>query len=149
MTDERTRQWGLAWVALVVALALHVADEALTGFLPRYNAVVLSLRDTYGWVPLPTFSFSEWLTGLIIGVVLLLCLSPLVFAGTKLLRPVSYFLGALMALNALGHLGASLYLGALAPGALSSPLLFVAAVALVTTTFRAGRASQVRRSGFD
>lgn len=38
---------------------------------------------------------------------------------------------------------------ALAPGALSSPLLLVAAVALVTTTFRAGQASQGRRSGFD
>ena len=141
MTNERTRQWGLAWLALVVALSLHVADEALTGFLPLYNSIVLSARDVYSWVPFPTFSFSGWLTGLIVGIVLLLCLSPLAFAGTRLLRPVSYFFGGLMALNALGHVGASLYLGTLAPGALSSPLLFVAAIALLTTTFRAGQAS--------
>ena len=138
MTNQRTSQWGLAWVALVGALALHVADEALTGFLPLYNSVVLSLRDTYSWVPFPTFSFSGWLTGLVIGVVLLLCLSPLVFSGARALRPVAYFFGVLMALNALGHLGASLYLGEVAPGALSSPLLFVAAIALVMTTYRAG-----------
>jgi hypothetical protein len=53
---------------------------------------------------------------------------------------VAYFFGVLMALNALGHLGASLYLGELAPGALSSPLLLAATVALVVTTYRANGA---------
>lgn len=137
MTVERNRQWGLAWVGLVIALALHVADEALTGFLPLYNSVVLSLREAYAWVPFPTFTYSGWLTGLIVGVVVLLGLSPFVFAGTRIFRPVSYIFGVLMALNASGHLGISLYLGALAPGALSAPILFVAAIALVFTTARA------------
>jgi hypothetical protein len=144
-TIDRTRQWGYAWVVLGIAIALHVADEAVTGFLPLYNSIVLSLRETYSWIPLPTFSFSVWLGGLIGGVVLLLGLSPLVFAGRWVFRPISYFLGVLMALNALGHIGGSIYLGTLAPGTISSPVLLFAAVALVIATRRAGRARPIIR----
>ena len=35
---------GIAWVMMWVALALHVTDEALTGFLSVYNPTVLALR---------------------------------------------------------------------------------------------------------
>ena len=132
----RTRQWGTAWVALAVTLGLHVVDEALTDFLPLYNDIARTLRESYPWIPLPTFSFSTWLTGLFRGVILLFALSPLVFSGKTCLRPVAYFLGVLMTLNALGHIGGSIYLGALAPGVVSSPLLLISAVALVVTTRR-------------
>ena len=53
-----------------------------------------------------------------------------------LLRPIAYFLGVLMMFNALGHFGASIYWGILAPGTLSSPFLFIAAITLIVTTFR-------------
>lgn len=140
MTESiRTRQWGVAWVALAIALALHVADESLTDFLPLYNAVVTELRESHPWVLLPTFSFAPWLAGLIIGVIFLLLLSPLVFAGRQFLRPIAYFLGALMTMNALGHIGGSIYLGALAPGVSSSPILLISAVALIITTRRVRR----------
>lgn len=134
---DRTRQWGIAWIALAIAIALHVIDEAVTDFLPLYNSIVLSLRDAYSWILLPTFTFSGWVAGLIFGVVLLLALSPMVFAGNRFFRPVSYFLGVLMVFNALGHIVASIYLGTLAPGALSSPVLLLAAVALLIATARA------------
>lgn len=140
-TINRTRQWGNAWVALAIAIALHVADEATTGFLPLYNSIVRSLRDDYPWVPLPTFTFPMWLGGLVVGVILLLGLSPLVYSGTRVFRPISYILGVLMILNALGHIGGSIYLGMLAPGVVSSPVLLLAAVALVITAARAGRAT--------
>jgi hypothetical protein len=39
------RYWRAAWVALAVALALHVTDEALTGFLPVYNSIVEGIRE--------------------------------------------------------------------------------------------------------
>ncbi len=130
------RSWGIAWVSLVFALALHVVDEALTGFLPFYNAIVSTLREAYSWVPLPTFSFSAWITGLVIGVLLLLSLSPLAFAGSRGLRPVSYFLGVLMIANGFGHIGATIYLGKPAPGVYSSPVILAAALALVITTYR-------------
>jgi hypothetical protein len=132
----RTRQWGIAWVALSVALGLHVADEAVTDFLPLYNSIVESIRESYPWILLPTFTFSAWLTGLIVGVLFLLIMSPMVFAGNRVFRPISYFLGVLMTLNALTHIGGSIYLGELAPGVLSSPVLLLAALALLVTTRR-------------
>ena len=123
-------------MALAVALGLHVADEAVTDFLPLYNSIVVTWREAYPWIPFPTFSFSVWLTGLIAGVILLLVLSPLIFSGKSYLRPVAYFLGVLMTLNALGHIVGSLYLGVLVPGTLSSPVLLISAVALLVTTRR-------------
>ncbi|MDH3615555.1 MAG: HXXEE domain-containing protein [Gammaproteobacteria bacterium] len=122
----------MAWLFLALAIALHVSDEALTDFLPLYNSIVESWRDSYPWLPLPTFSFSVWLTGLLLGVLVLLGLSPLVFRGDAWLRPVSYALGILMMANALGHIGASLYWGMLAPGVLSSPILLLAALATLS-----------------
>ena len=136
---DSNRHWGIAWVSLAMALALHVADEALTGFLPVWNSLVESARETYGWVPLPTFDFAVWLGGLIVGVVVLLGLSPLVFAGRSFLRPLAYFLGILMVLNGLAHIAASMYWGELAPGVVSSPILILAAAALLVTTRRAHR----------
>lgn len=61
---------------LVVALALHVTDEAVTDFLPLYNSLISSLRESYSWVAFPTFSFSAWMAGLIVDVGLLLAPSP-------------------------------------------------------------------------
>ncbi len=130
------KRWGMAWVFLTVTIAVHVADEALTGFLPMYNSVVLSLRDSYSWIPLPTFTFPVWITGLSLGVLLLLALSPLAFAGSRALRPVSYFLGVLMVANAVAHIGISVYWGQLMPGVYSSPLLLVAALVLLIATYR-------------
>ena len=139
MASKRVKQWGWAWVALAIALGLHVADEATSGFLPLYNSVVGAARESYPWFPLPTFTFSAWLTGLIVGILVLLALSPMVFAGKRIFYPVSYALGVLMTLNALAHMAGSIYLGELAPGALSSPVLLLAAVALLVTTHRARR----------
>jgi len=142
---DRARQWGLAWVFLALTIGLHVTDEALTDFLPLYNSLVESVRASYSWIPLPTFGFSLWLGGLILGVLLLLGLAPLVFAGNVYLRPVSYFLSVLMIANALGHIGASIYCQKLAPGVLSSPVLFVAAVALLVATHRGRRETTDKR----
>lgn len=136
MTSIKNRRWGIAWVSLVLALALHVVDEALTGFLPLYNSVVSSLRESYSWFPLPTFSFSAWITGLSIGILFLSGLSPLAFAGSRGLRPISYFLGVLMIANGLGHIGITIYLGRPAPGVYSSPIVLVAAFALLIATYR-------------
>ena len=137
--STRFHQWGLSWLALTIAFGLHVVDEVLTGFLPAYNSFIVSWRESLGWIPFPTFSFTQWLTGLVIGIVILLGLSPLVFMGRLYLRPVAYFLGALMTLNALGHIGGSLTLRTLVPGTLSSPALLIAAVALLLATRRVAR----------
>jgi len=130
-------QWRNAWVGLALALGLHVTDEALTGFLPVYNSIVEGLRAKYSWVPLPTFTFRVWLGGLILGVLLLLALTPIVTRGARWIRVVSLILGVIMTGNALGHMGASVYWGRLAPGVYSAPILLISALALLITASRA------------
>jgi len=60
-TESAVRQ-GWAWVALTLALAVHVADEALTDFLSVYNPTVEAIRAQYPWVPLPTFTLNVYTT---------------------------------------------------------------------------------------
>src|SRR4029077_18804425 len=43
---------GVAWIVFCGALALHVTDEALTGFLSVYNPTVLALRQQLGFWPM-------------------------------------------------------------------------------------------------
>ncbi len=62
--------FGRAWFALTVAFALHVFDEATTGFLTVYNPTVTAMRARWEWFPMPTFEFREWLVGLILAVAL-------------------------------------------------------------------------------
>ncbi len=59
--DKYIKRWARSWTCLAGALGIHVADEALTDFLPFYNSIITALRDTYGWVPLPTFTYGVWL----------------------------------------------------------------------------------------
>ncbi len=128
---------GWAWIALVLALAVHVTDEALTGFLSVYNPTVLAMRAKIGFWPMPLFGFREWLGELIVGIVLLLALTPFVFRGARWIRPIFYVLAILAGvLNALGHtLGtifgrtvSTVHFSRPAPGFYSSPLLLIVAI---------------------
>jgi len=120
-------------VALCVAMAVHVTDEATTGFLSVYNPTVLALRAKLGFWPMPTFEFGEWLAGLIVANVLLLALSPFVFRGARWIRPLFYFFAVIMLFNGLGHTAATIFgrtvagvrFARPAPGFWSSPLLLV------------------------
>jgi hypothetical protein len=118
-------------VALALALGLHVADEALTGFLSVYNPAVTSIRERVPWVPLPTFTFPVWLGGLVAGVAVLLALSGPAFRGSRWVVRAAYPLSVLMTLNGLLHVAGSLYFGRLMPGVYSSPLLIAAALWLL------------------
>jgi hypothetical protein len=137
---EQERRWfrglGIAWVAFSIALALHVTDEALTGFLSIYNPTVLALREQVGFWPMPTFTFGVWLTALSIGIVMLLALSAFAFRNARWFRPICYFVVVVTGIvNAMGHtlatvLGhtvASVRFARPAPGFYSSPLLFIVA----------------------
>lgn len=136
--DPRSRH-ASAWLAVTCALGLHVADEAAHDFLSVYNPAVANLRDRLPWAPLPQFSFQIWLGGLIVGVTILLLLTPLVRFDSRLLLWASFVLGALMVCNALGHLVGSLYAGRALPGVYSSPFLLAASVwLLVAAGGRAG-----------
>lgn len=141
---------GLAWVLLALALAVHVADEASTGFLSVYNPTVLALRAKLGFWPMPTFGFREWLTGLIAGVLVLLALSPFAFRGSRWIRPLFYVLVVIMFFNGISHtLGtifgqtvSTVHFPRPAPGFYSSPLLFAASIYGFVQLRRTRRASQ-------
>jgi hypothetical protein len=125
-----------AWLALVAALALHVADEALTGFLDVYNPTVVALRDQLGWFPMPVFRFENWLAGLVVFVAVLALLTPLVERGPRALRAAAVVFAGLMTLNGAAHIAGTVAGRTVAtvrferpmPGFWSSPFLIAAAV---------------------
>lgn len=133
----RTPRLGWSWLALCAALALHVTDEALTGFLGVWNPTVAALHVRWPWLPLPTFRFDVWLGGLIALVVVLFAASPRFFRGGGILRLPAYLFSALIGVGnglvhtvatILGHTVPEVRFARPAPGFYSSPLLIAAAV---------------------
>ena len=131
--SQHGRAFGRAWLSLSLALAVHVADEALTDFLAVYNPMVRSARARFGWWPMPTFTFELWLAGLIAVIALLLLLAPLAYGGARLVRLAGYPFAVIMLLNGLGHLAGSLYFGSWMPGATTAPILIAASIWLLVT----------------
>jgi hypothetical protein len=123
-------QHARAWLYMVAALALHVADEALTGFLDFYNPLVLSIRTRIPWFPMPTFTFDVWLTGLILAVAVLALATPWIRRGGTGAAAASWVFAGFMFLNGVGHLAGSIYFDRWLPGATSAPLLLIASVML-------------------
>lgn len=131
--------FGRAWLALTVAFALHVFDEATTGFLHVYNPTVTAMRARWGWFPMPTFGFRQWLIGLSVAVLFCFALTPVATRGPRWLRPLAWFYAVLMFANGMGHtvftvLGRtvpSVTFSRPAPGFYSSPFLFVGSVWLM------------------
>lgn len=128
---------GLAWVLMWIALAAHVTDEALSGFLGVYNPTVLALRSKLGFWPMPTFEFRGWLIGLTLAILLLALLSPFAFRNARWIRPLFYFVAIVAGIfNALGHTIGTILghtVGTVrfprpAPGFYSSPLLLVVSI---------------------
>jgi hypothetical protein len=142
---------GVAWLAFCAALALHISDEALTGFLSVYNPTILAFRPNSWWFP-PTFEFRTWLTGLILGVMILSALAPFFFRGAHGVRPIGYLLAVMIGiLNALGHITGtilgytfpSVRFSRPMPGFYSSPILLAASLYLL---LRLKEAARVDRS---
>ena len=146
------RNLGFAWIALCLALAAHVTDEALAGFLSVYNPAVLAWREKLGFWPMPTFTFGEWLTGLVVAVVLLLSRS--VFQGARWIRPRFYWLAIIMLGNGLapiagpilGHTVSAVRCARPMPGFYSSPLLLPAAGYALVRLWRTRRLIPVKSS---
>ncbi|HXI63151.1 MAG TPA: HXXEE domain-containing protein [Gemmatimonadales bacterium] len=119
--------YGVAWAALCVAFAIHVADEARTDFLSVYNTTARAIRARFPFLLIPTFTFRVWLTGLVVAVLLLASLTPVAFRGAPGLRPVAYVFGIVMAGNGVLHLVGSAYMRRAMPGVYSAPIILAAA----------------------
>jgi hypothetical protein len=124
------RRYAYAWLFLTAALAIHVLDEAANGFLGVYNPAVLAMRRALPWLPVPTFTFAVWITGLTLAIVALSALSPFAFHGRRWIRLASVPYAGFMTANGLGHIAGSLYVGDFLPGVYSSPLLIAASIYL-------------------
>ena len=150
MQKETAHGFGWAWFALPVAFALHVVDEASTGFLDVYHPTVTALRERWGWFPMPTFQFREWLVGLIVAVGLCFALTPLAARGVGWMRPLAWLYAGIHFLNAMGHtLGTiaghtveTVRFARPAPGFYSSPLLFAASVWLMARLWGSGKSQR-------
>jgi hypothetical protein len=130
-----SRRFGIAWLAFAAALALHVFDEATHDFLSVYNPTVMAIRARVPWLPLPTFTFAVWLTGLCAAIALLFCISPLAFRRTPWTRIAAWPLGIVVGVfNAGLHLLSSAYYHHSMPGVYSSPVLLAAAVFLLVSS---------------
>ncbi|MBS1807914.1 MAG: hypothetical protein JST84_06965 [Acidobacteria bacterium] len=113
-------------------------DEALHDFLAIYNPTVQALRQKIPFLPLPTFTFEVWMAGLVLGIVLLLCLTPFAFHGAKWLKVPAKIFAVLMILTGAQHIIASFWLGRLMPGIYSSPLLIAASIYLLKANQKEG-----------
>jgi hypothetical protein len=138
-SQREPANFGAPWVFLCLAFCAHVADEALTGFLPVYNATVLAMRREYARFPMPTFEYREWLIGLIVANAVFLLLTPFAFRNARWLRPLAYFYAGVHLLNGLGHTLATIFGQTVssvhfprpAPGFYSSPLLLAGSIYLL------------------
>ena len=121
--------FGLAWLACVVALGLHVADEASHDFLAWYNPRALRIRRALRGLPFPpTFTFVPWLFGLIAAVMALAALTPVAFAGRAWLRPLAYVMAVIHIGNGVLHLGGSVLARRAVPGVWSAPVLLATGI---------------------
>ena len=125
-----------AWLLLCAVLAVHIADEALTGFLDLYNPTVLAMRQRTPWLILPTFTFPVWISLLALAVIGLLILSRWVGRDLRWTVYASYAFAAVMLANGIAHLGFSVYKTHWMSGAYTSPLLLIAAIHLAIQTKR-------------
>lgn len=121
----------IAWLLMAAALAVHVFDEAISGFLPFYRETVQSLKERIGFFPMPMFTFEVWLIGLIALIIILFLLTPIVHRGSRFIRWFVTGFGALMIANALGHMLGSFYFGNVLPGFWSSSFLLLTSMFVV------------------
>jgi hypothetical protein len=141
---KRAEKFGRAWLGLCSALALHVFDEALTGFLPIYNRTVIELRRRRPYIPAPTFELTEWLLGLVAINTALFCMTPLAFRNNRMTRRLGYPLMVIMFANGVGHVAAtiagrtvrSVRFARPMPGFWSSPLLIGASAYMAYETWK-------------
>jgi hypothetical protein len=121
--------FGYAWLASVIVLALHVADEAAHDFLSWYNPQALRIRSVLGGLPFPpTLTFWPWLLGLGAAVAGLAALTPFAFAGARWLLVMGYVIAAIHVLNGVLHISGSVLSRRAVPGVLSAPILVGAGV---------------------
>lgn len=114
------------WLALTMALTLHVAEGAVRDYLSFYNPLAMSLRDMMLWTWMPTFTFGAWLGGWI--AILAALYGMAWFAayarGWVVWAALAY--AEVMFLYAAAKIAFAMYLEKAIPGIFTAPLLLAA-----------------------
>jgi hypothetical protein len=127
---------GRPWLALCLALAIHIADEAFNGFLPAYNDAVQAISELFPFVPAPRLTLAVWL-GLTVALVAgLTALLPFAYRGAPWMRTATIGVSLIALANVSGHAGGSLMAGHLMPGVYSTPILAVAGLYALIRAWR-------------
>ncbi len=127
---------GRPWLALCLALAVHIADEAHNGFLPVYNDAVRAIEELFPLLPAPSLSLALWLGLMVAMVAGLTALLPVVHRGAPWTRVATIGVALVALANVSGHAGASLLAGCVLPGTYSAPILTVAGVYALIRAWR-------------
>ena len=138
MTARRYPRVYQAWLLLCAAFAVHIADEAFTGFLDLWNPTVRNLRQHTPWLIIPTFTFPVWISLLGLAVIGFSILSRWIRRDLRWTVYACYAFAAIMLANAAAHLVFSVYKAQWMPGAYTSPILLAAAINLAVQTSGAG-----------
>jgi hypothetical protein len=134
---DRNQRFGIYWLTFGYTLALHVFDEAGHDFLSVYNPNVLAIRRVLPFLPMPVFTFQQWIGSLLCALTLWLALAPLAFRGLKWMRRLAIPVAILAGIgNALGHILSSLYMRRLMPGVYSAPLILLSGIVLLRSALR-------------
>jgi hypothetical protein len=129
---DRNQRFGIYWLAFGYTLALHVLDEASHDFLSVYNPSALAIRRFLPFLPVPVFTFRQWIGSLLCGLAIWLALAPLAFRGLKWQRRLAIPVAVLAGIgNALGHILSSIYLRRFMPGVYSAPLILLSGIVLL------------------
>jgi hypothetical protein len=137
---DRDQRFGIYWLAFGYTLALHVLDEAGHDFLSVYNPNALAIRRLLPFMPVPVFTFQQWIGSLLCALGIWLALAPLAFRGLKWLRRLAIPVAILAGIgNALGHILSSIYMRRFMPGVYSAPLILLSGIVLLRSAWRMER----------
>jgi hypothetical protein len=137
---DRNQRFGVYWLTFGYTLALHVLDEAGHDFLSVYNPNALTIRRFLPSLPVPFFTFRQWIGSLLCALVVWLALAPLAFRGLRWQRRLAIPVAILAGIgNALGHILSSIYLRRFMPGVYSAPLILLSGIMLLRSALRTER----------
>ena len=127
---------GRPWLALCFCLAVHVAEEAFTGFLPFYGDATRAVSELLPFVTSPSLvlATSMWMS--VAFVAILTALAPFAYRGASWRRVATIGVSLVALANVSGHIGGSMLVGQALPGVYTTPLLAVVGVYALVSAWR-------------
>lgn len=128
MAPPRSGRLSRAWLALTLALTLHVAEGAVRDYLAFYNPLAMSLRDMLLWTWMPTFTFAAWLGGWIVILAALYGLTWFAACPARWVVWCALAYAEVVFLFSAAKLAFAIYLQKAIPGVFTAPLLLIASL---------------------